>query len=192
MAGNFEFRYFTGYDEFSRQPQFQPAAINLSNGTYRADGEWTVGQLFQLAATTLKAEEYLYVFSVDARREIHFHWPRQQGLNEKFKGVNESGLLISGGTQIVIPGENKVLKIVHPGADRLVVLFSKKRINNVRSLADRIARSEGDISKNLRAALGNAAVPAADITYAANRIGFEAVTRSDGFIVPLVLEVTAK
>lgn len=192
MAGNFEFRHFTGYDEFSGQPQFQPAVVKLSEGTYRTDSEWAVGQLFQLLATTLKAEEYLYIFSVDAQREVHFHWPRQQGLNEKFKGANESGLVMSGGSQIIIPGENKVLKIAHPGADHLVVLFSKKRINNVRALADRLARSDGNLFKNLRSALGNAAVPATDITYTANRIGFEAVTRSDGFIVPLVLEVMAK
>ncbi len=141
---------------------------------------------------TRRDDEYLYVFSVDAQRTVHFHWPRQAGLNEKFDGQNESALLLTGGGEVVIPGPAKALKIAHAGNDRLVVLFSKRKIDTVDKLAGIVSRKEGDFYQNLLGTLGKHAVPAADITYADDHIGFEAAGRSAGFIVPLVLEVEAR
>ncbi|MEK7257821.1 MAG: C1 family peptidase, partial [Bacteroidota bacterium] len=192
LAGNFTFRNLTGWSQ-SGQPVFENAPVELQGNIYRLQHkDWQVGQLFQLLAATLRDDEYLYVFSVDASREVHFHYPRQEGLNEKFAGQNESGLLLAGGAQVAIPSETKALKLAHPGTDRLVVLFSKRKIQTVKKLAEMLCRKEGDFMQNLLAALGKYAVPQSDITYSAERIGFVAATRSEGTIVPLVLEVEAK
>lgn len=192
LAGNFEFRNFTGYSEHSGQAQFETASVEFRNNRYRTRQDiWQVGQLFQLAATTHRGEEYLYVFSIDAQRMVHFHWPRQEGLNEKFSGKNETGLLVSSGSEIIVPGETKALKLAHPGTDRLIVLFSKKKINGIRPLAEILSRTEGDFMKALLHALGNYAIPPSDIRYFEDHMGFEAQSRSEGYIVPLVLEVEA-
>ena len=193
LAGNFQFRHLTGWQEQSGQPLFEVAAARQHNGVYRLEQPaWPVGQLFQLLAATLHDDEYLYVFSVDAQRAVHFHWPRQAGLNDKFAGQNESGLLLAGGAEVIIPGPAKALKLAYPGTDRLVLLFSKRKIDTVRKLADILSRKEGDFYQNLLGVLGKYAVPAADITYWPDRIGFEARSRADGFIVPLVLEVECR
>lgn len=193
LAGNFQFRGLSGWQEQSGQPIFETAAVELSGSTYRLQRkDWPVGQLFQLLATTLRDDEYLYVFSVDAQRAVHFHWPRQENLNEKFAGQNESGLLLSGNAAIAIPGPTRALKIAHTGTDRLVMLFSKRRIDTIRKLAEVVSRKDGDFTQNLLQTLGKYTVPQADITYATDHIGFEAATRSEGFIVPLVLEVEAQ
>ncbi len=192
LAGNFQFRHLTGWMEQSGQPIFETAEAILEGSTYRLKKQdWPVGQLFQLLAATTRDDEYLYVFSIDARREVHFHWPRQAGLNEKFEGSNESGLMLSGG-ELAIPSATKALKITQPGTDRLVMLFSKRKIETVQKLAETLRRKEGDLAQNLLAILGKYAVPQADISYQSDQIGFSAATRSDGFIVPLVLEVTAR
>lgn len=192
LAGNFQFRHLTGWMEQSGQPNFETAEPVLNGNTYRLKkSDWTLGQLFQLLATTALDDEYLYVFSIDARRELHFHWPRQAGLNEKFEGIHESGLMLSGG-EVAIPSSTKALKIAHAGTDRLVMLFSKRKIETVQKLAETLRRKEGDFTQNLLAILGKYAVPQADITYYPEQIGFSAATRSEGFIVPLVLEVTAR
>jgi hypothetical protein len=193
LGGDFHFRYLTGWAEQSSQPLFETAEVERRAGVYRLRRkDWPVGQLFQLLAATHRDDEYLYVFSVDAQRNVHFHWPRQAGLNEKFDGQNESALLLAGGGEVIIPGPAKALKLAHPGTDRLVVLFSKRRIDTVAKLAEIVSRKEGDFYQNLLGTLGKHAVPAPDITYANDRIGFEAATRSEGFIVPLVLEVEAR
>jgi len=191
LSGLLEFRTFVGWTAQTQLPMFETAEVRSAGSTtYQLQRrDWPLGQRFQLLATAPRTDGYLYVFSVDAQRQVHFHWPRQQVLNEQFAGQNESALLVAGNTQIAIPGATKVLKLAHPGTDRLVLLFSKKKIETVQKLADIVARKEGDFTQNLRQVLGKFAVPASDITYFSDRIGFDASTRSDGWIVPLVLEV---
>lgn len=192
LAGDFQFRYLNGWLEKSGQPIFESAAATLTGNTYQLKKkDWALGQLFQLLASTQRDDEYLYVFSVDSQQELHFHWPRQTTLNEKFESKNESALLLSG-SEVPIPGATKALKITKAGTDRLVILFSKRKIETVRALAEALSRRPGDFSQNLMQILGKYAIPQADITYLRDRVGFKAETRSNGFIVPLVLEVEAQ
>ena len=194
LAGQLQFRYLSGWQEQSGQPLFERAAAQGTGGRYRLQrNDWPVGQLFQLLAATQLDEEYLYVFSLDAQGAVHVHWPRQAGLNEEaFAGSNESGLLVAGGSPIAIPGASKALKLAQPGTDRLVLLFSKRKIDTLRQLAETLSRKEGDCMQNLLRILGKYAVPPADISYSPEQIGFSAATRSEGFIVPLVLEVECR
>ena len=193
LSGSLEFRALAGWLEQSGQPVFETAAVSGQGGCYRLQRrDWPVGQLFQLLLQTHQAEEYLYVFSVDAQKLVHFHWPRQAGLNEKFSGQNESGLLLNSGAELAIPGASRALKLAQPGTDRLVILVAKQRIETVGKLAELLSQKPGDFTQNLQDILGKYAVPPSDIRYWPDRIGFEASTRSSGFIVPLVLEVEAR
>jgi len=207
LSGSLEFRALTGWTTQTRQPIFETAGAYLAtqqpnnSATQQLtqqpvhrlrQASWPLGQLFQLLADAPASDQYLYVFSVDAQRTVHFHWPRQAGLNEKFDGLNESALLVAGSTQVAIPGSMKALKLAQPGTDRLVLLFSKKKVDTVQRLAVLLAQREGDFAQNLRLLLGKFAVPTEDVRYFPDRIGFEASTRSEGFIVPLVLEVEGR
>ncbi len=190
LAGRFQFRYLDGWQEHSGQPIFESAAAFLQGQTYQLEKQdWTVGQRFQLLVQATDKEQYLYVFSVDAKKEVHFHWPRQAGLNEKFATLNESALLVAGDTELVIPGTSKVLRIEAAGDDFLVILFSGQKIDTIKELASRLSRMEGDFTANLLKILGKFAISRNDITYLPHQIGFDAATRSEGFIVPLVLQV---
>ncbi len=190
MSGRFQFRSFEGWQQQSGQAIFENAEPFLQSQTYQLKKQdWPVGQRFQLLVQATEQEQYLYVFSVDAKRQAHFHWPRQAGLNEKFANQNESALYVAGHTELVIPGPSKVLKIEYSGEDYLVVLFSKRKIDTIRQLAERLCRTEGDFTANLFHILGKFAISRNDITYLPHQIGFDAASRSEGFIVPLVLQV---
>lgn len=117
----------------------------MQNGRYVLNKtDWPIGQLFQLQVSTLKAEEYLYVLSIDAQRQIHVHFPRQAALNDKFAGQNESALVLNQGSTLLVPGPNKALKIANPGTDRLIVLYSQRPINDLKGLAQALAQYQGD------------------------------------------------
>jgi hypothetical protein len=148
--------------------------------------------MFQLILKNMPAEQYLYVFSVDALGEVRFHWPRSAALDARFEGRNESGLLLSGHTEIAILGPLKALKLAHAGTDRLVMLFSRKKIETIDKFAQIVSRQAGDLTRNITTTLGEYAVPASDIVYSNDRIAFSAATRSEGFIVSLILEVNAR
>jgi hypothetical protein len=183
LAGALELRHLTGWQEHSGQPLFEAVAVSWNGAGYRVRREdWTTGQLFQLLASARQEDEYLYVFSVDAQRKVHFHWPR----------AGESGLLLAGQADVVLPGERKALRLEHVGTDRLVALYAKRRIETVGQLAELVSRQDGDLATNLWRTLGRHAVPAADVRFERDRVGFEAATWSEGFIVPVVLEVPAR
>ncbi len=193
LSGSLVFRTLTGWQEQSGHPVFENTTVAGQGALYHLNrNSWPVGQLFQLLLHTLREEEYLYVFSVDAQKQVHFHWPRQAVLDKKFAGQNESGLLLADGAELIIPGPARALKLAHPGTDRLVILFAKQRIETVEKLADIVSRKTGDFTQNLLNVLGPYAVPTSEIRYWPDRIGFEASTRGTGFIVPLVLEVSAQ
>jgi len=190
LSGRFQFRHLDGWQQHSGQPIFETAEALLQGQTYHLKKQdWPVGQRFQLLVQATEQEQYLYVFSVDAKREVHFHWPRQAGLNEKFADKNESALFVAGHSELVIPGPSKVLRIEHSGDDFLVVLFSKRKIDTIQELAERLCRTEGDFTANLFKILGKFAISRNDISYLPHQIGFDAASRSEGFIVPLVLQV---
>lgn len=193
MAGSFSFQHFLGYSPYNNQPQFETAPVKLAGKSYQTErATWSVGQLFQLAAINHMQEAYLYVFSIDAQKNIHFHWPRQQQLNPKFAGKNESALFVAAQSEARIPGKTRALQLAHPGTDRLIVLFSKKRIRALPKLAQILANSSSDFTNALWHALGKYAVPPTDIHYAPDQMRFEVATRGDGYIVPIVLEVKAE
>mgnify|MGYP000365578101 CR=1 FL=1 len=84
-----------------------------------------MGQFFQLVTTARSSNEYIYVFSVDDEGEVNIHWPRQEQLNENFKGMNESALVTTLGAEIYIPGKERGLRLSKKGTEHLVILFSK-------------------------------------------------------------------
>lgn len=193
FSGDFVFREFTGFNEQSSQPEFAVADVKLENDVFKTTREfWEIGQRFQLLASTKSEEQYLYIFSIDAEKNVHFHWPRQEGLNEKFSGENRTALMMNNGSDVTIPGPNKVLKLANAGTDRLVVLFSKKKIKGLKQLAEISSKKSGEFMTAFRHTLGDYAVPRSDIRYFSDRIGFEATTRGKGYIVPLVLEVSTQ
>lgn len=192
LSGRFQFRYLNGWQQHSGQAIFESAEAVREGNIYKLKKQdWRVGQDFQLLVQAPENEQYLYVFSVDAQRKVHVHWPRQAGLNEKFSGQNESALFVAGDSEVTIPSANKVLRIAQAGKDYLVILFSKQKIETLPQLTDRLSQMEGDFATNLLRILGKFAISPADITYHNQQIGFDAASRSDGFIVPLVLEVTS-
>ncbi len=195
LSGDFNFRNFIGWNEFLSPPapKFENAPVRLEGNVYKTTQDlWKIGQKFQLLASTQNEEQYLYVFSIDGEQKVHFHWPRQKGLNEKFEKFNEPALIFSDGSEVTIPGKSKVLTLQKTGTDRLVVLFSKRKIRGLKKLAQISANKGGSFMNEFLNTLGSYAVPQSDIQYFKDRIGFEASTRSEGYIVPLVLEVTTE
>ena len=191
IKGGFSFKSFLGFNEYSSMPEFEDAQVTLGkNNVYKtSQAAWEVGHKFQLHAETQMAEQYVYVFSIDSKNQVNFHWPRREGLNQKFSGMKQSPLLLGENLKIVMPGETKALTLANSGTDRLVVLFSKIKIRGVKQLSKIISEKEGDFMEVLIHTLGDYVVPQSDITYFKDRIGFETSTRSEGYIVPLVLEV---
>jgi hypothetical protein len=170
-----------------REPIFKTTPLTGREGVYRTRRRWTVGQLFQLSASTRSSNQYLYAFTVDEEGTVHIHWPRKATFNKKFAGTNESALVVEADSRITIPGPTKALRISRPGRDVLYLLFSKKRIKGLGFICRKMATIRDQPMESLKKLMGKHLIPASDIEYGENLAIFKAQTRSEGYIVPLIL-----
>ena len=141
--------------------------------------------------TSSSANEYIYVFSIDAEGKSNIHWPRQEGLNDKFEGMNESALVTTSGSEIYIPGIDRGLKLRNKGTERLVILFAKREIEGVKEISEYMEGENEGFYTTLTEVLQEYMIPTKEIAFASDRITFSTNSES-GFIVPIVVELEAK
>ncbi|MCB0630173.1 MAG: C1 family peptidase [Lewinella sp.] len=187
LSGSGTLKYLDSFN--GQEPIFKNATVTGQQGIYRTREQWTVGQLFQLTAATQETNLYLYVFTVDARGEVNIHWPRKGQLNSKFTGKNESALVVEAGSQITVPGQDKALRINQQGQDVMYILFAKRQISNkgLKFICSKMGEVGAEPMQHLQQVMGKHFVPQADIEYSRNEATFQAATRSEGYIVPLIL-----
>ncbi len=189
LAGSFGFKQFTG-EWFNGKPIFREEKVKLEGDHYILSDR-KVGDQFQLYVRSDFDKGYIYVFSVDPQGKSEIHFPKSAQYNTAFAGLNESALLLSGGSILTIPSRKSTLTISHPGRDHLVVLFSEKKIKPryIEYLSDALAEDQEILTEKLPRLLKKHMIPFADITYDPEKMGFEVSTRSTGKIVPIILTV---
>lgn len=193
LSGSFQLKYLRDFSDYNQEPVFSIAPTQGKKGYYQLQQkDWNIGQLFQIFGQIPQKDIYLYVFSIDALNNIHIHWPRKQQLNQKFTGLNESALVTEPNARLVIPGPTKALKFAHAGKDVIYVFFSLKKIKHLRFICEKMRYSKDNPMKKLQDLMGKHLIPKADIEYDSRKMKFQANTRSNGYIVPMILEVTGR
>lgn len=185
LSGSSQLKHLASVN--GQEPIFKNTPLVGQNGLYRTRQHWTTGQLFQLSAATRASNMYLYAFTVDQSGDIHIHWPRKEALNKKFAGTNESALIMEADSRITIPGPNKALRISQAGRDVLYILFSSRKVKGLKFICTKMAQSNEQPLERLQKLMGKHLIPPSDIEYGKNLAIFEARTRSEGYIVPLIL-----
>lgn len=188
LSASAQFNYLKDFNTHN-DPIFKHAELQTNgNGEYYCkEGNWSVGQLFQLATHAAQEGLYLYAFSIDAKQEVHIHWPRSASLNAKFKGMNESPLLIDLNIKVTIPGKNKALKLSHAGKDVMILLYAAKPIKHPDFIAMKMKRYTTDHRNKLENLLGKHLIPLSDIVYEKDSASFTSSTRSKGYIIPIII-----
>ncbi len=190
FGGKAAFRYL---DNTNGNPFFRTAPVKGEKGEYQTFREdWPVGQYFQIEASVAESGLYFYAFSVDALNNVNIHWPRSESLNARFTGLSESAFVIDPGIRIVIPGPNKALTLAHPGKDVVYLLASRRKIEGLRFITEKMRYVRGNYRERLEQIMGWRLAPAADVEYDPYALNFRVTTRSKGYIVPMILEVQAK
>jgi len=190
MGGDFTFRYLKDRSTLT----FEPVTPTLMmNGYYTlAKKDWKVGELFQLVAKNAHADEYVYVFSIDSKKEAHIHFPRTAVLSPEYEGFNETPLVPIANAEIIIPTPESALSIGQAGTDNLIVLFSRTKINNLKEIIAKVKMAPSLlVYMELKKALGDRMVKSTDVKYEYNKMSFKSTAPADA-IVPLVLSVESK
>lgn len=182
-------REFTSENE----PIFKNTDLQTQGeGIYTCSREsWPLGQLFQMAVQADQQGLYLYAFSVDAQQETHVHWPRVAELDEKFQGMNESALLLDPKALVTIPGKDKALRLNQAGNDVMYLFFATQPIKHLDFIIAKMSNVTTHHRAQLEALLGKHLVPLPDIVFAPNQATFSANTRSQGYIISLIVTLRA-
>lgn len=189
MSGSFEVNYFTGRWTDNREPIFEALGVEQIGSHYAlAKKDWRIGDAFQLALTSKIGGAYVYIISVNPRNEVKIMFPRNEEFGKQYKGLYESPLMMLDGARVVLPNPNKVIKVDYAGTDRICILFSTRKIWGFPKFCQKVQNWNGDFDAYLHKLLGNIMIPASDTDYSTNKVAFSTATRSEGSIVPIIIE----
>ncbi len=198
LSGAFSFRYPTGYEEDDNGNEviaFEDAAIsfNETNQVYETiRKDWAIGDVFQLVATEIPAGENIYIFSVSPSNKVELHWPLNEGVDALNK-VPLADFVPSQDAEIIVPGENEALQLAELGTDHLVILYSDQKIANITTRVDFLSALDGAVGDRLKQTFGDILLAPQHIKYELDRMKFNSsATEQNGFVVPIILSVTAK
>ncbi|MDZ4710327.1 MAG: C1 family peptidase [Saprospiraceae bacterium] len=95
---------------------------------YQPAAETHPGDQLRINVFTSKSNCYIYCFSIDSKKFIKLHWPRDLVLDSKFSGNHESGRVTGSYSPVYIPGEYKALQFELSGTEHLFILTSPNPI----------------------------------------------------------------
>ncbi len=165
------------------------------NGTHYELSEEYVPKDFlaQILVENTTSGAYLYAFSYDTRRQIKVHWPRDATFDQKFEGHNESAIITVPDIKLVIPDAFGALSFTEIGTEYICILVAKQPLENLNTMLAKLAQQpvSNTFIKNLYNAFGNTLMPARNIKYSTEFMGFNNVIKQ-GVAVPVVLSVKVK
>jgi hypothetical protein len=193
LSGSFDINYFTGRWTDTKEPIFEELGVSQVGTHYvLSKQDWRIGDAFQLALTSKIGGAYVYIISVNPRNEVKIMFPRHEEFGQQYKGLYESPLLLLDGARAILPNPNKVIKVDYTGTDRVCILFSTHKIWGFPKFCQKIQQWTGNFDSYLQQLLGNLMIPTSDTEFSPDKVSFTTATRSEGAIVPIIIEFHSK
>ena len=165
------------------------------NGTHYELAEETVPKDFlaQIIVEKATSGAYLYAFSYDSKRQIKVHWPRDGTLDQKYEGKNESAIITVPDIKLIIPDALGALAFSDIGTEYICILVAKQPLEKLNITLTKLQQlpAANGFAKNLYTAFGNTLMPAKNIKYSTEYLGFNNPIKQ-GVAVPIVLQVKVK
>ena len=191
LMGGFYLNKLAGYDPLGGY-KFEKLNGHWNGRYYEIPpGMIKPGSYFKIIAENLRVSTYLYIFSVKPNGSSELLFPTLS--SSEWGDVRDAPIILSGGNYVELPADPAGAIVADlPGTDHLVLLFSTRRLQDIDELVWRVEQQRGELYDRLTAVLGNRMVPPADIRYGSSQMGFSSNTRTNGYVVPVVLKVTVQ
>ena len=125
-------------------------------------------------------EGYIYAFATDLSQKINKILPFDDGMSP----------LISANSEFAFPSEKKVIRMdKNPGTDYLLILFSQQQLNE-KVLLQIMQNTSGGLTAKIKTALGDKLIDKSMIQYQAGSPGFKVKAGANGYVVPVMVELT--
>ena len=125
-------------------------------------------------------EGYIYAFATDLSQKINKILPYEDGMSP----------LIGANSELAFPSEKKVIRMDdNPGTDYLLILFSQQELNQA-ELLSKMQQASGGLTSKIKSALGDKLIDKSQVKYQSGNPGFEVKEGAQGYVVPLMVEIT--
>ncbi|MGV6829606.1 MAG: DUF4384 domain-containing protein [Flavobacteriales bacterium] len=146
---------------------------------YRMTQSYPSGTRFRFYLKNVN-EGYIYAFATDLSQQINKILPFSNGMSP----------LIGAHSEMAFPSEKKVIRMDNnPGTDYLLILFSQQKLNETK-LLQKMQNTIGGLTSKIKAALGDKLIDKSMVKYQSGEAGFEVKEGADGYVVPLMIEIT--
>ena len=176
--------------------QFETISSNWNGQYYELSKKnWEEGDYFQVMAHHIKKDNYVYLFSWDTNNKVEIHWPRNQRFKEhlngyEVEGAGEGALVAYSNTEILIPGEDRVLVRENLEDDFICVLYSNQKIPNFQ---DRVRHLQedctGTFQERLEETFNDLLVPTNLINYEQQMMRCQIDRLENRGAIPLIIKV---
>jgi hypothetical protein len=153
-----------------------------------AKGNLRKGDYFRIIASGMQKDNYIYIFSLKPDGSSGMIFPLSVG--ETGEKVNDLPLIPADNVSVQIPpDDNHAIMTDLAGHDYLCILYTNKKIDNLKDIVAGLNQSTGDLLERLQASpLGSRLIPASEITYSQDSMAFT-TNATHGDIAPIILSV---
>ena len=125
-------------------------------------------------------EGYIYAFATDLTQKINKILPFDDNMSP----------LVGANSELAFPSEKKVIRMDNnPGTDYLLILFSQQKLDE-KALMETMEATSGGLTSKITAALGDKLIDKSMVSYASGTPGFKVKEGAEGYVVPLMVEIT--
>jgi hypothetical protein len=188
LSGTFNFKKFAGYDADKDVYNFNSVSPQLLNKYYTLpEGSVKKDDFYRIVASGMQKDNYVYIFSIKPDNSAEIIFPLS--LSQEGSDVRDIAIVPDNNASVEIPVDPKRgLSTDLVGADYLCILYSSKKLDDIKTIVSTVNSTPGDFNTRLQQALGSRLIPLNKITYSNNVMGFTAPGDA-GTVAPIVLRV---
>ena len=183
LSGEFLFRkLIEPYDKVFR---YKEVTTILKDGIYEIEGGSKVGNHYKLIAQNARDNTFIYIFSFKPDLTSELLFPKF----DKETPNRDVPVITSSKVKVIFPEDpDNVFTTDKMGNDYLCILYSSKRIDDIKTLVKQIESFSGTFSERLQSVLGSMLIPSEEIQYA-NDLMKVTVSSENGYVAPIILKV---
>ncbi len=196
LSGEFVFRQPVGFvntadgEEVMYYEEVEARAVKASDSGYYGTkhSEFKVGDVFQLVARDIPRGRYVYVFSQNPDGVLNEHFPKKR------ETYATAGFVIEKTAEIVVPSEQSLLQLSHPGEDVLCILYSYAPIPDYAERLERVRIGSVPFMERVRNEFADVLIEQPNIHFSNEKMLFSAVAdpKKGKIAALMMLSVTAQ
>lgn len=192
LNGTFELLEFSKINNKTGWPEFISTSAKLiDNGFYTLTKRINKDDFFRLRAKNLTVDSYIYIITQKPNKKVEILFPLNSSISNSNSQI-DIPLITSSKSSIELPEDiNNGYSTDISGEDNMIILFSKKRINNIGEIAKDLEMNL-NISIWLKKSFGNSLVDPKLISFNKDLMSFSTNPYAKGDIVPIILNVLVK